>query len=75
MRRVNLNSACRSIDGKTLVLIVGMLPFSRATQRTGGVDRMADGMMALLGGAGTRAVLASLFAITVLRGHFIIPVP
>src|SRR5262249_35266106 len=49
----------------------GMLPFSMALQRTGGVDRMADGMMALLGGAGAHAVLASLFAITALLGLFI----
>ncbi|MBL8887799.1 MAG: SLC13 family permease, partial [Phycisphaerales bacterium] len=33
---INLESAYRSIDWKTLVLIVGMLPFSIALQRTGG---------------------------------------
>ena len=47
---VDLNSAYRSIDWKTIVLIVGMLPFSIALQRTGGVDLAADGLMAVTGG-------------------------
>jgi di/tricarboxylate transporter len=68
---IDLVSAYRSIDWKTIVLIVGMLPFSIALQRTGGVDRMADGLMAVIGGAGTYAVLASLFAVTGLLGLFI----
>jgi di/tricarboxylate transporter len=68
---VNLVSAYRSIDWKTLVLIVGMLPFSIALQRTGGVDLAADGLRALTAGAGDRAVLATLFAITALLGMFI----
>jgi di/tricarboxylate transporter len=68
---VDLPSAYRSIDWKTLVLIVGMLPFSTALQRTGGVDLMADGLMAVIGGAGAYVVLASLFAVTALLGMFI----
>jgi di/tricarboxylate transporter len=68
---VNLVSAYRSIDWKTLVLIVGMLPFSIALQRTGGVDLAADGLQALTAGAGDRMVLATLFAITALLGMFI----
>ena len=68
---IDLNSAYRSIDWKTIVLIVGMLPFSIALQRTGGVDLMADGLMAVIGGAGTYVVLARLFAITALLGLFI----
>jgi di/tricarboxylate transporter len=68
---IDLNSAYRSIDWKTIILIVGMLPFSTALQRTGGVGLVADGLMALLGGAGTHVVLGSLFAITALLGLFI----
>jgi di/tricarboxylate transporter len=68
---VDLVSAYRSIDWKTIVLIVGMLPFSLALQRTGGVDLMADGLMAVIGGAGSHVVLACLFAITALLGLFI----
>ena len=68
---VTLNSAYRSIDWKTIVLIVGMLPFSIALQRTGGVDLAADALRALTSGAGDRAVLAALFAVTALLGMFI----
>ena len=68
---VNLNSAYRSIDWKTLVLIVGMLPFAIALERTGGVEMAVEGLMALVGGAGTYAVLATLFALTAILGMFI----
>ncbi len=67
----DLPSAYRSIDWKTLILIVGMLPFSIALQRTGGVDMIADGLMAVIGGSGTYVVLGSLFAITAILGMFI----
>jgi len=54
-----------------LVLIVGMLPFAIALERTGGVEMAVDGLMALVGGAGTYAVLATLFALTAILGMFI----
>src|SRR5262249_4810637 len=57
---MDLESAYRSIHWKTLVLIVGMLPFSIALQKTGGVDLAANALMAMIGGAGTYGVLASL---------------
>jgi di/tricarboxylate transporter len=68
---VNLASAYRSIDWKTLVLIVGMLPFSVALQRTGGVYLAADALRTMTSGAGIHGVLATLFAITALLGMFI----
>ncbi len=67
---VNLNSGYRSIDWKTIVLIVGMLPFSVALQRTGGIDIAANGLMAVTSGAGPYIVLAALFATTVALGSF-----
>ena len=68
---IDLDSAYHAIHWKSLILIVGMLPFSIALQKTGGVELAADGLMALTGGAGTYAVLGSLFAITALLGLFI----
>jgi len=50
---------------------VGMLPFSIALQKTGGVDLAAHALMAIIGSAGTYGVLASLFAVTTLLGLFI----
>jgi len=67
----DLTSAYRAIDWKTLVLIVGMLPFSIALQRTGGVELMADALMSVIGGAGWHVVLASVFAFTAVLGMFI----
>jgi di/tricarboxylate transporter len=68
---ITLVSAYRSIDWKTIVLIVGMLPFSIALERTGGVNLAADALRAVTSGAGNYAVLATLFAITALLGMFI----
>lgn len=68
---IDFTSAYRSIDWKTIVLIVGMLPFSIALERTGGVDLAADGLRTLTEGADVRFILATLFVITALLGMFI----
>lgn len=68
---VTLPSAYRSIDWKTIVLIVGMLPFSLALQRTGGVELGTHALMAAIGGAGVYVVLGSIFVITAVLGLFI----
>ena len=71
LRCIDFESAYRSIHWKSLILIVGMLPFSLALQRTGGVDLAAEGLMSLIGGAGTYVVLGSVFLITAMLGLFI----
>jgi len=71
LRCIDFNSAYRSIHWKSLVLIVGMLPFSLALQRTGGVDLAADALMSAIGGAGSHVVLGSIFLITAMLGLFI----
>ena len=68
---IDFTSAYRSIDWKTIVLIVGMLPFSIALERTGGVDLAADGLRELTAGADIRLVLATIFVITAMLGMFI----
>jgi di/tricarboxylate transporter len=68
---VDMNSAYRSISWKSLILIVGMLPFSIALRATGGVDLAADGLLGLVGEASPRLVLATLFVITAVLGLFI----
>jgi di/tricarboxylate transporter len=68
---VDFNSAYRAINWKSLILIVGMLPFSLALQRTGGVDLAADAMVSLMGGAAPRFLLAALFVITSALGLFV----
>ena len=68
---VDMNSGYRSISWKSIILIVGMLPFSIALQRTGGVSLAADALVAVVGEASPHAVLATLFVITALLGLFI----
>jgi di/tricarboxylate transporter len=71
LRCIDLDTAYGAIHWKSLVLIVGMMPFSLALQRTGGVDLAAGALAALVSEAGTAVVLGCLFAITALLGLFI----
>jgi di/tricarboxylate transporter len=71
LRCVDFNSAYGSISWKSLVLIVGMLPFSLALQRTGGVDLAADAVTAIAGEAAPHVILGLLFLITAMLGLFI----
>lgn len=68
---VDMASAYRSISWKSLVLIVGMLPFSVALQRTGGVELAADGLLDLVGESAPWVGIAALFLITAVLGLFI----
>lgn len=70
-RCIDMNAAYRAIHWQSLVLIVGMLPFSLALQKTGGIALAADGFIALFGDAGPRLALAALFALTAGLGLFI----
>jgi di/tricarboxylate transporter len=70
-RCIDMNSAYRAIHWQSLVLIVGMLPFALALQKTGGIDWVVSGLVNVLGGAGPQAMLACLFALTAVIGLFI----
>lgn len=70
-RCIDMAGAYRSIHWQSLILIVGMLPFSLALQRTGGVDIAAQALLDLLDGVEPRVVLAVLFVMTGLLGLFI----
>lgn len=71
MRCIDLDSAYRSIHWQSIVLIVGMLPFSLALQRTGGIDWAAGALLGMIGESDPRTILAALFLVTVLMGLFI----
>lgn len=68
---INMESAYRSIDWKTILLIVGMLPFSIALQRTGAVEMASEAFMSATAGGGTHAILAALFIVCAALGMFI----
>ncbi|MGH7118144.1 MAG: SLC13 family permease [Acetobacteraceae bacterium] len=68
---IDMPSAYHGISWKSLLLIVGMLPFSIALQRTGAVDIAANALVSAVGNASPRLVLGSLFVITAIIGLFI----
>lgn len=70
-RCIDLTSAYKSINWPILMLIVGVMPFAVALERTGGIDLAVDGLLSLVGGAGPRVILASLFIATALISMFI----
>ncbi|TCP19740.1 SLC13 family permease [Rhodovulum adriaticum] len=68
---VTMTGAYGAMHMKSLVLIVGMLPFALALERTGGVDMAAAGLIALAGEASPRVLLAAIFLTTSLFSLFI----
>lgn len=71
LRCIDTDTAYRSIHWQTLVLIVGMMPFAIALQKTGGIDIAASALIGTLGAVGIHAMLAGLFALTAVLGLFI----
>lgn len=61
---ISIDGAYDAIQWRSILLIVGMLPFSVALQHTGGIDMAADMLLQALGGAGIRVALASVFVTT-----------
>ncbi|EXF46342.1 sodium:sulfate symporter [Pseudomonas sp. BAY1663] len=70
-RCIDMDSAYKAIHWQSLMLIVGMLPFALALQKTGGIALATEGLIELFGDAGPRALLACLFLLTALIGLFI----
>jgi len=70
-RCLTLESAYRAIQWPSLILIVGMMPFSIALQKTGGVDLLVHGLLRVFGESEPRLLLAALFVLTSLIGLFV----
>jgi di/tricarboxylate transporter len=70
-RCVDMESAYRSVNWQSLVLIAGMLPFATALDKTGGIELIVDGLIGTLGDGGPYAVMAGLFVLTALIGAFV----
>lgn len=68
---LDFERAYRAIDWKTIVLIVGMMPFSLALQRTGGTELASEFLVQWTAGTGSRGMLAALFLTTALMSMFI----
>ena len=70
-RCIDLGSAYKAIHWQILLLIVGMMPFALALQKTGGVDLAVEGLLRLFGKGEPRLLLAVLFGLTAVIGLFI----
>ncbi|MFA5677440.1 MAG: SLC13 family permease [Pseudomonas sp.] len=68
---ITMDSAYKSIHWPSLILIIGMLPFALALQKTGGIDLAVGGLLNVFGDAGPRLLLATLFVATAGIGLFI----
>jgi di/tricarboxylate transporter len=64
LRIVTLPQAYRGIDWNTCLLIGGMVPLATAMTQSGAADLIGDKLVALIGDAGPRALLAGLFFLT-----------
>jgi di/tricarboxylate transporter len=70
-RCVTFETAYRSIHWPSLLLIVGVMPFAVALQKTGGIALAAEGLMFFFGEASPHVLLGALFLLTALTGLFI----
>ena len=68
---VDMDGAYRSIQWPTLLLIVGMMPFATALQKSGALGLMVDAMVTLFTDLSPRLMLAALFAVAATIGLFI----
>lgn len=70
-RCINAESAYKAIRWPSIILIVGMMPFALALQKTGGVDLVVKGLMDVAGGEGPYLMLGCLFMMCAAIGLFI----
>lgn len=70
-RCVDARSAYNAVHWPSLILIVGMMPFAIALNKTGGISLAVNGLLDLVGGLGIHAILASLFVLCAVVSSFI----
>ena len=70
-RCIDMESAYRSIHWPGIILIVGMMPFAIALQKTGGVALIVQGLTDVAGGKGPHLMLLCLFVLCATIGLFI----
>jgi di/tricarboxylate transporter len=68
---LSVEETYRSINWTTVILIGAMMPLSTAISETGAAGLLAEGLVATLGEAGPRALLAGLFLLTAVLGQVI----
>ena len=70
-RCITMDGAYKAIHWPSLLLIIGMMPFALALQKTGGVALIVEGLMKVSGEYGPYMMLLSLFVLCASIGLFI----
>ncbi|WP_301099138.1 SLC13 family permease [Otariodibacter sp.] len=70
-RCIDMKSAYECIHWPSLILIVGMMPFSIALQKTGGIELLVSALLDIMQGMDVHIVLTVLFVFTAIVGAFI----
>ena len=68
---LSIEQAYRGIGWTTVILVAGMIPLATAMTETGAAERLADGLVDLLGDAGPRALLFGLVVLVFVLGQLI----
>jgi di/tricarboxylate transporter len=69
LRVLTVQQAYKGIDWNTCILVGGMIPLSTAMLNTGAAQLIADGLIAVTGDLGPRALLAGLFVVTLVMSQ------
>jgi di/tricarboxylate transporter len=68
---VPIQQAHRSVSWTTIVLVGGMTPLSAAMQQSGAAQKLADGLVRIVGHGSPYLLLAGLFLLTAVLGQLI----
>jgi di/tricarboxylate transporter len=68
---LSVEQAYRGISWTTVVLVGGMISLSTAMTETGAAEKLADGLVRVVGDAGPHALLLGLFLLTAVLGQLI----
>lgn len=68
---LTVEQSFHGISWTTIILVAGMMALSAAMVRSGAAGTLAEGLVALVGGAGPHALLAGIFVLTAVLGQLI----
>jgi di/tricarboxylate transporter len=63
--------AYRGVSWTAVILVGGMIPMSTAIEQTGAAEKIADGLVAVVGDSSPYALMLGLFVLTVVMGQLV----
>jgi di/tricarboxylate transporter len=71
LRVLSVEQAYRSVMWTTVILVAGMIPLSTAMRTSGAADRIADGLVEVVGSSGPYPLMIAIFVVVVVLGQLI----